>query len=308
MDFKNYMKSNKNNQSPVLKTHKNLAIMLLILTNVLWGTSFILTKTITQDVPIFFYLGLRHLIAVLGFLPCFINIRKFNKQIVIMGSISGLLYFLTVVTQAFGLQTTTAGKAGFITGLGTILVPFIMWLGFKKPLKKRIWLAAALAIGGMGLLSLEGESGILIGDFLVLSCAIFYAFYIVYNDKNVNLVDIYPYTIVQLAFISSLCFISSIFFNESYDILSIDIGFVLIIFYMGIGVSTLTFLFQNYGQQHVKPSKTAIIFTLEPVFAALFGFLLGNEIMSLFGWIGCGVIFIAILVTVLKNEEIIEHS
>lgn len=69
---------------------------------------------------------------------------------------------------------------------------------------------------------------------------------------------------------------------------------------MGFGATSLTFIFQNWGQKHQGPSQTAIIFTLEPVFAALFGFLIGNESLTLFNWIGMGLIFIAILITVLK--------
>lgn len=76
--------------------------------------------------------------------------------------------------------------------------------------------------------------------------------------------------------------------------------------YMGIAVMTLTILFQNWSQQYQGPTTTAIIFTLEPVFAALFGFLIGNEILSLFAWIGCGLIFFAILITVLKGNNIEE--
>ena len=72
---------------------------------------------------------------------------------------------------------------------------------------------------------------------------------------------------------------------------------------MGIGVMTLTILFQNWSQRYQGPTQTAIIFTLEPVFAALFGFIIGNEILSLLGWIGCGFIFIAIIITVFKKTD-----
>ena len=82
-------------------------------------------------------------------------------------------------------------------------------------------------------------------------------------------------------------------------------NFWFIMVYMGLIVTTLTFLFQNWGQRHQGPSQTAIIFTLEPVFAVIFAsFIIGNEILSLYTWIGCGLIFIAILITVLKNEDL----
>ncbi len=283
---------------------KIIATILLILTTLLWGTSFIITKILTQEVPIFLYLGLRFLIAIIGLFPYFIKIKQVNKRILLWGSITGLIYFLAIVFQTIGLQTTTAGKAAFITGLSTIMVPFIAWLGFKRSLNNRIWIAVFVSIIGMAFLLLEGEAGIIIGDILVLVCAVLYAIFIILNYKFVNLVDIYLYSIVQLLIISLFCFVSSFLINESYSFSSIDLGYWLVIIYMGIVVTTGTFIFQNWGQQHQGPAQTAIIFTLEPVFAVLFAsFIIGNETMTILGWLGCGLVFVAILITVLKTEE-----
>jgi len=220
-----------------------------------------------------------------------------------MGFITGLLYFFGIVFQTYGLQSTTAGKTGFITGLSTVIVPFITWIGFKKPLKVRVWFTVILSVVGMAFLLLEGASGLIIGDVLVLICAFFFALYIVLNDKYVRLIDVYLYSIIQVLIISVSSFICSLFFKESYNLASFPPSFWYVMIYMGIAVMTLTILFQNWSQQYQGPTTTAIIFTLEPVFAALFGFLIGNEILSLFGWIGCVLIFIAILITVIKNKN-----
>jgi drug/metabolite transporter (DMT)-like permease len=294
--------SNKANKSGVSKK-KILGIVLLVVTTVFWGTTFIITKNVIENVPLFLYLGLRFSVALLGLSPYFIRLKRINKKIIIMGAISGSIYFIAIATQTIGLTTTSAGKAGFITGLNTIMVPFLAYVLFKESFKKRIYLAATLSIIGMAFLFLEGEGGIIIGDIWVLICAFFCALFIIYNDKYVRLVDVYLYSIVQLCIISILCFVFSFILGESYDLLSADMTFLIIIIYMGIIVTTLTFLFQNWSQQHVNSAKTAIIFALEPVFAALFGFLLGNETLSFFAWVGCGLIFIAILITVIKNRD-----
>lgn len=286
-----------------IQKKKIIAIFLLVITTILWGTTFIITKTIVEEVPVFLYLGLRFFVALLGFSPYFIRLRKLNKKIILMGAISGFIYFIAIATQTIGLTTTSAGKAGFITGLNTIIVPFLAYIFFKQSFKKRVYLAAALSIVGMAFLFLEGEQGVLIGDIWVLICAFFCALFIVYNDKYVKLADVYLYSIVQLFIISISCFLFSFILKESYNLIFVDIQFWFVIIYMGIGVTTLTFLFQNWSQQHINSAKTAIIFALEPVFAALFGFLLGNEILSLFSWIGCGLIFLAILITVIKNKD-----
>lgn len=290
-------------KSKISSDQSKIAILLLILTTVLWGTSFILTKNITEDVPIFFYIGLRFAIALIGFIPFFPHLKYLNKRILLMGLGTGMLYFFGFAIQTIGLQTTTAQKTGFITGLSVIVVPFIAWLGFKRPLNKRIWGAVALSVGGMAFLLLEGESGIIIGDLIVLICAFFWAFYIIYNDKFVRLVDIYNYSIIQIVVICSTGFTCSFLIQESYSSFSYSPAFWYVMIYMGIGVMTFTILFQNWGQQHVGAIQTAIIFSLEPVFAAFFGFLIGNEILSAFGWVGCGLIFVAILITVLKNTN-----
>lgn len=288
------------------KKKKILAIIVLIITSILWGSTFIITKTVTKSVPIFLYLGLRYVIALIGFTPFFVHIKKINKDIIWMGIISGIIYYFAIAFQTIGLQTTSAGKAGFITGLNCVMVPFLAWMIFKKKdVNMRVWIAVALSVAGMAFLLLEGNAEVIIGDILVLICAVFCALFVVFNDKYVKAVDIYLYSIIQLTTLALLCFGSSLLLNESYDLMSANMSFWLIMVYIGLIVTTLTFLFQNWGQQYQGPSQTAIIFTLEPVFAVLFAsYLIGNEVLSLQAWIGCGLIFIAILITVIKNEEL----
>ena len=281
-----------------------IANFLLIITTILWGTSFIITKNLTQEVPIFLYLGIRFSIAFIGFIPYFIRINKMNKKILLFGTLTGILYYFAIVFQTLGIQTTTAGKAAFITGLSTIMVPFITWLGFRKAIKKRVWLAVIISISGMVFLLLEGESNIIIGDFLVLLCAVLYALFIVLNDKYVQIVDVYLYSMIQLIAISIFSFGSSFLLNETYDLMNVSLPFWLVFIYMGLAVTSGTFIFQNWSQQHQGPTQTAIIFTLEPVFAVIFAsFVFGSETMTLYGWIGCLLVFSAILITVLKNNK-----
>ena len=289
------------------KKNRIIANILLISTTILWGSSFIITKNLTQTVPIFLYLGIRFLIAFVGFCPYFIRIKKINKRILTLGILTGVIYYFGIFFQTWGIQTTTAGKTAFITGLSTIMVPFIIWIGFKIKLNKRIWIAVVISVVGMAFLLLEGTSGIIIGDFLVLVCAILYAFFVVLNDKYVRILDVYLYSMIQILTICVLSFGSSLLIQEAFTLDLFDQSFWFVIIYMGIGVTTLTFLFQNWGQQYQGPSQTAIIFTLEPVFAVIFAsFILGDETMTFFGWLGCGLIFLAILITVFtpRNDNL----
>jgi drug/metabolite transporter (DMT)-like permease len=283
---------------------KGLSIVLLVLTTVLWGTSFIITKALTQTLPIYLYITLRFSIAIIGFFPYLYHFKRINKKSVIGGFLTGLMFFVSIAFQTAGMQTTSAGKAAFITALGTIIVPFIAWIGFHKKVDIRIWIALPFCFIGTSLLLLEGESGIVVGDFLVLGCAFFYALLIVFNDKYVRLVDIYVFSVFQLITISFFSFITSLIMNESFNFATVDYSFWLIMIYMSIAVTTCTFIFQNWSQKYQGPSETAIIFTLEPVFAVLFAsFILGNETMTLFGWLGCLLIFLALLIAVLKRNK-----
>lgn len=287
------------------ESKKFVANLLLVLTTILWGSSFIITKNLTEDLPIFLYLGIRFSIAALVFIPFLINFKMISTKLILFAVLTGLIYYAVIFFQTLGMQTTTAGKAAFITGLSTIMVPFITRVIFKKTLKKRIWFAVFISTVGMGLLLLEGETGIIIGDLLVLVCAFLFAVFIVLNDKYVRVLDIYLYSLVQLFTISSFSFVGSIIFYENYDLLSTELTLWLYIFYMGLIVTSGTFIFQNWSQQHQDPSHSAIIFSLEPVFAVFFAsFLLGDETMTIYGWIGCLLIFSSILIIVLKNNKV----
>ncbi len=297
-------------QLVISKRHNIGSLIVLILTNVLWGSSFILTKILTNNqIPIFFYIGLRFTIALLGFLPFVFRLKHITKSLLLTSLFTGFLYFFSILFQTYGLQYTTAGKAGFITGLGTVFVPFILFLAFKKPIKKKIWLAVALSIIGMAFLLLEGElileisPLLLIGNILVFLCAVLYAFYIVFNDLFVKDNDIYAYTIIQLVVISVMGYIGSFIIGETMNLSSLEVNYWLVLMYMGLIVTSLTFIFQNWGQRYQNPTVTAIIFTLEPVFAILFGYLIGNEILSISGWIGSILIFCALLLAIPRNKR-----
>jgi len=280
-----------------------MALFLLILTTILWGSSFIITKIVTKNVPIFFYLGIRFTFSLLGLIPFLFLVKKIDKKILIMGGITGIIFFIGILFQTYGIQGTTAGKTGFVTSLSTVMVPFIIGIKTRQRLKVKIWIAVLLSVIGMALLLLEGESGLILADFLNLICAFFFSIYIVLNDKYVKLVDVYLYTTIQLGLVSLLSIGCSLLFQESWELTSHDLNFWYLMIYLGVGVVALSFIFQNWSQKHVSPVQTAIVFTLEPVFGLLFGMWLGNETISILGGIGCGLILSAIFISSFKDHE-----
>jgi drug/metabolite transporter (DMT)-like permease len=280
--------------------------VILPLSSVIWGSTYIITKTITQDVSIFLYLGIRHLIALIGFAPFLIRLKKVNKTAVCGALITGGAYFLAMMFQTFGLMTTTAGKAGFITGLYAIFVPFLSLLVFKTRIKKKLWISVGLAVLGMLFLSLEGEMGLVIGDLLVLFCAFFAAMMIVLTDKFVKEVDIYIFSILEMILLVVLCFSLSFIFDPPFNFGMIPEFFWIAMIYVGLIATTVTFIIQNWGQRFLGATESGLIFSLEPIFATIFGTLFGNEMLTIQFLIGAGLILTAIVIAVFnmnKKEE-----
>ncbi len=285
---------------------KFLSFLLLVLTTLLWGTTFIITKNVVSHVPVFFYISIRFLFALIVLVPIILfRLKEVNKALIRAGILNGLIYFLALSTQTIGLQTTTAGKAGFITGLNSLIVPFLMWVGFKKPVKKRIWASVIISVVGMLLLMVDEVSGFVIGDIFEIFCAFFCAIYIILVDYHVNIkqLDVHAYCFTQIVMVFLASSLTMVISNETFIIKNLSLPFWLVMMYLGAIVTSLTFIFQNQAQVHVEPSKTAIIFALEPVFALLFAsFLIGDEKITLQGLIGCSLIFVAILLAVIKNN------
>ena len=172
------MSSNKGN------TTKILAGAGLILTTIIWGSSFVVMKNSVDLISPCYLLALRFTVAALCMLGVFWPQNKgMGKKDIQYGVILGVFLFTSYVFQTYGLKHTTASKNAFITTLYVMIVPFLHWVfNGKKPLGKNI-LAAVLAVIGLALLSLEGDLGINLGDLLTLICGVFFAVHIVFIDR-----------------------------------------------------------------------------------------------------------------------------
>lgn len=288
---------------------KHASEALLVITTVLWGTTFTITKTLTEVMPPFFYMGLRFFIATLGFLPFIMKFKKFNVYQLKVSILAGFLYFASNLTQTIGLAFTSPSKAGFLTGINVILVPVFLALFFKKKVKKTIWIAVVLAIAGTYILSFSGIEGFSAGDPLIIACAVLYAWYIIYIDKHTKRIDPVLFSMVQLIFITVFSLGFSVVFEDWSYIFGggagniFTVNNVMIMVYMGLVATSLTFLFQIFGQQHVSSSRTAIIFALEPVFATIFAMLWGKDVFTLQLLVGSILIFAGIIFSIERKKD-----
>lgn len=266
----------------------------MIITTVLWGSTFSLTKLLILDFPVFYVNFIRHLIALIAFLPLFIRLRKTDWKIILMALITGGANFVALSLQTIALQSTTPGKSAFITALYIVITPLFTWIVFKVPIKKIAWIALILALVGMGILifpnGFTDDFSLQLGDLLTLFCAMFFTVQIVFTERFSPQVDVVLFSILQLAWVMILSLIVSLIFEPFIPLNTISGNYWFIWIILGVLATTLPFLFQNYGQKYINSTSAVIIFSLEPVFATVFGIIIFQDVISWQFFLGAGLI------------------
>ena len=215
------------------------------------------------------------------------------------GIVLGSFLFLGYAFQTFGLLYTTPAKAGFLTGLSVVLVPFFAFLlSRQKPAPASITGALAAALG-LYFLAEGHTQSVNIGDFLVMVCALGFALHIIFTDRYTRTVSALELTVIQILTVAVLSFISMLLFEDWQSAVKISTLFssemlsALII--TALLATSAAYLIQTTAQKHTTPARVAVILTMEPVFAALFSYLwIGEELTSL-ALIGCSLIFLGML-------------
>ncbi len=284
---------------------QSIAMIFLLITTVLWGSTFIITNKLTQIIPPMFYMFLRYIIGFIAFLPFMGRLRNFTKKQFKIGFIAGTLVWASFSIQTIGIQLTTATKSAFITGLSVIMVPIFYALFFKDKISARIWISTLLALIGVSVMSIIGFENVSIGDLLVLISDVFYALYIIYLSLNLKSVDIVGITVIIVFLLSFYSLIASLIFEDINltfkNMNSIFENFGLILLYMGVCATNIATLTQNYGQRHLSSTKAAIIFATEPLFATFFA-VLGGESLTPKIVIGGILILVGVLLSIEKPE------
>lgn len=264
----------------------------------LWGATFVPVKVAVVDFPVLGFIGLRFLFALLLLAPIGIwRLRKttVTKRQVLQGFVTGWIFLIGYAFQTFGLRYTGAGRAAFVTGLNTIFVPIILVIFFRDHLRAKPIIGAVLATVGMAVLSLDGiAQGSLKGDLIVLGAAISFAVQVILTSRWGSKMDPVLFTLLQVAAVVPFAFAGALLWEGPIPALqSVVINAAL---FTGVVVTGLGLLAQVWAQRIISPTHTAVIFATEPVFGALFGWLLAGEILSVAGFTGCGLILAGMLV------------
>ena len=279
----------------------NYARLGLVFTTLAWGGTFVMVSEALKVAPPFAFSAYRFLVA---FLATFIFVRSDIKNISsieLEGAIKcGIILFCGYAFQNFGLwensiyMKTTPSKSAFITSISVIMVPIILVLFGIDKIKGKLWLAIMLAIIGLYLLLNPVGNGTNIGDFLTFFCAIFFAIHIILQDKFVKQsINISRFFLIQVLVASVLSFFCSIVFDKTQIIWNYQLLNAILV--TGIICTAIAIMIMVWAQQILSPSQTAIIFSLEPVFAALFSWLIISEVLGIQGWIGGGIVVIGVV-------------
>ncbi|NPV59974.1 MAG: DMT family transporter [Actinobacteria bacterium] len=273
----------------------------LIAVTVVWGLTFSLVKKSLEEIPPFVFMAYRFALAFLVMAAVSLRrVRDMKRGTLAAGSLLGLFLYGAYSLQTIGLKYTSAGNAGFITGLFVVFVPVLSTIFLRKRPGARSVISVVLATAGLALLSLQPGEGINLGDALVLGCAFTYSLHIIFMDRFVQRHDLVLLTLVQMGVVAFLHTASGLIFEDfSFP----TGGFVwMTIAVCGVLASAVAFFVQAWAQKVISPVRTSVVLIMEPVFSVLFGIWLLGERLSWRGWLGCAIMLAAMFITEIKPE------
>lgn len=287
-----------------IKLKEFKADFLLFTVAISWGLTFLIVQDAIQNVPVYAFLFWRFFIAsILMFIIAYKHYNKISKKAIKYGIILGCVLFGGFATQTFGLLYVKSSIVAFITGFNVILVPFLALMFFKQRISKNVFFASFVALIGLYFLTMSGALIFAYGEMLVLVCALMFALHIVLTGQFSNKADVFIIVCFQFLTVTILSLIFSLSLEAQTFNLDFDYTFVKAVIITAIFATVYAFLIQTYMQQYTSASKTAIIFTMEPVSAAIFGIYVGNEFLSSYQVFGAGLIVLATLLAEVKFNK-----
>lgn len=257
------------------------ADFLLLLVALAWGSTFFIVQDAVQKTPVYIFLFWRFLFAALLMaMISYKNLIHIDIQTMKAGFVLGVFMFLGFAFQTFGLLFTYSSTVAFLTGLNVIIVPFLLFMVFKKKASPYSIFGALCAATGLYFLTLKSSIGFGKGEFYSLICAFMFASHIVFTDKYSKKYNVLLLVTMQLSTVAVLSFFAAVIFDKHIMPSSFEGVFLNAIIITVLFATVFAFGVQTAMQRYTTPAKTAIIFTLEPVSAGFFGYYFANEAFS----------------------------
>lgn len=286
--------------------------LFLLLAAAIWGAAFVAQSVGTDYVEPFTFNAARSVIGAAVLAPCIALRHRFQKRdgakanendsrtLLAGGVCCGIILAISASFQQFGLQYTTAGKAGFITTLYIVIVP-LLGVFFGKKAGWRILVSVAVAVVGLYLLCMTESFRLERGDLLVMVCAFIFSFHIMAVDHFSPLTDGVKLSCIQFVTCAVLCGIGMFLFEKPQWPMIFAAWKPIL--YVGVLSSGVGYTLQIIGQKGMNPTLASLLMSLESVFAVLAGFFVLGEMLSGRELIGCALMFAAILLAQLPERK-----
>ena len=270
-----------------------MPLLALIAVTAVWGVTFVQVKDAVDVYPLFAFLAVRYAIAT-GVLAVAGGRRvlTLGRSGFAAGAVLGGLLGLGIGLQTAGLERTTVSSTGFITGLYVVLTPLFGLLLFRTTVGLEVWVGVVLAVVGLALLS-GVDVGSPAGDLLVLASAAAQALQIVMVERYANRYDVIALMLVEMG----ACFAGFLVIALALGELEVPHGRTVwgALIVTGVFASALAYLIQVWAQRRISAARIAVVFSLETVFAGIFGYWLADDRLGWLGWGGCAVILAGIV-------------
>ncbi len=282
---------NDNRSAPVSQTKVHL---FLVLTTLFWGGSFIFNKLGFREIPPLPFLAMRFSLATLVMgIFCLPRLGGLSRTIIRRGTMVGLALAATNVSFVIGLSGTSATRAGFLNNLFVLFIPLICFLIWREKVDRWSMAGILLALGGIWELAQGGATGFSRGDLISTTCALFIAVHIITVSRILKDDDVYLVSLVQFITVAAIGITLTILFPPPpFSIGPLAAGSLA---YCAIFPTVVCFTLQNSWQRHTTPTHAGLVYTLDPVWSMLGGYLVLGERLTPGEWAGCLLIFAAVL-------------
>jgi drug/metabolite transporter (DMT)-like permease len=268
-------------------------LLALVAVTAVWGVTFVQVKDAVAIYPLFAFLAVRFVIASATLAaPAAPRLRTLGRPGLAAGLVLGVLLAAGYGLQTAGLERTTVSQTGFITGLYVVLTPLFALALFRQRIPAPVWGGVALAVAGLALLS-GVPAGSTAGDLLVLASTAAQALQIVMVERYAQRFDPVGLTFVEMLVAAAGFLVIALAVGQ----LSVPRGWTVwgALLVTGVFASALAYLIQVWAQRRISATRIALVFSLETVFAGLFGYLLAGDRLGALGWTGCALILAGIV-------------
>jgi len=280
---------------------RSKAELALLCTTLVWASTFVAMKIGLRDISPVLMTGVRFVVASLFFFILFFKkVFPLSLAQVKKGIFLGLILFLGFIAQNIGLVYTSASKSAFITSLMVVFVPFFQYFVERRSPTYGNVVGIVIVVGGLWLLTAPAGAEFNVGDLLTLLCAICFGYYVVYLDVASRAMSAIQLTFLQSATcatlgIASAFAVEDVVFRPTTSML-VSVG------YLTVFATVLTTLIQTTFQKDTTPTRAAIIFTIEPVWASIYAYFLLGEVLGFIGAVGGAFIVGGVLLSELSDN------